>query len=398
MYQNIFPGKVILTGEHSVIYGSRVLTVAINNYRLLLKIERKNELIKDKLIFCQTDDVLNSFVIEKKSIDLKFLNIWKDFNNIVKEYQYDSLLFKDNLLIELHKIIHEYKTQFNQDDISLINKQQFILMFSFISNYLYNKGITKSESDIINRLIVNCKDNKDFINLEIKSNIPLGAGLGSSAAFSLSLADSIMFILNSLFDNLFDKDECQKLTRALSFIGETFMHFKTTGADLVACESKGLVLFKNYYTFEILDNMIYNQFFDKIRIFLLNTNIQRSAFNLVKKVSTTMNPDSLKNMKIISEQIIENFLNISNNKEEKFDYFFKLISQNQELLKEIGVSNEIIDNIILSLNQEGISCKITGAGGGGHLIAFVSKEKEDLFRDKCLKDNISFNQVEIFKS
>ena len=42
------PGKVILTGEHSVIYGSRILSMSINNFKLSIRIEKSEFTNKDK--------------------------------------------------------------------------------------------------------------------------------------------------------------------------------------------------------------------------------------------------------------------------------------------------------------------------------------------------------------
>ncbi len=42
------PGKVILTGEHSVIYGSRILSMSINNFKLSIRIEKSEFTNEDK--------------------------------------------------------------------------------------------------------------------------------------------------------------------------------------------------------------------------------------------------------------------------------------------------------------------------------------------------------------
>jgi len=52
-----------------------------------------------------------------------------------------------------------------------------------------------------------------------------------------------------------------------------------------------------------------------------------------------------------------------------------LIEENHYLLKDLGVSCAEIETILKILSKFGISAKLTGAGGGGCVIGFSSKEK-----------------------
>lgn len=59
------------------------------------------------------------------------------------------------------------------------------------------------------------------------------------------------------------------------------------------------------------------------------------------------------------------------------------LQENQRLLQLIGVSNNLIDKVCDNLQKKlKLSCKITGAGGGGCLIALipatVSEKEHDL--------------------
>ena len=49
----------------------------------------------------------------------------------------------------------------------------------------------------------------------------------------------------------------------------------------------------------------------------------------------------------------------------KKDLSPKLIARNQEILKELGVSHPRLDLIVKLAAENGLSCKLTGAGGGG---------------------------------
>ncbi|CAF0794496.1 unnamed protein product [Adineta steineri] len=89
------------------------------------------------------------------------------------------------------------------------------------------------------------------------------------------------------------------------------------------------------------------------------------------------------------EQILNDIELCVDNMIEHPDEINQLFQRNQQLLKCIGVSIPEIDNIIETLLKKNISTKITGAGGGGCLIAlthsFTKEEILDLLKDHPIK-------------
>jgi mevalonate kinase len=70
-----------------------------------------------------------------------------------------------------------------------------------------------------------------------------------------------------------------------------------------------------------------------------------------------------------------NFLNIG-----------KLMNENQIILERIGVSTTEINNIInLSLQYGAIGSKLTGAGGGGCVLALINHKDQDYFLSSMKK-------------
>ena len=55
----------------------------------------------------------------------------------------------------------------------------------------------------------------------------------------------------------------------------------------------------------------------------------------------------------------------------------KCMSQNQIFLERIGVSNDLLLEIVKLIEKETFGAKITGAGDGGCVIALTEKSKKD---------------------
>ena len=76
--------------------------------------------------------------------------------------------------------------------------------------------------------------------------------------------------------------------------------------------------------------------------------------------------------------------------------FFDLIKQNQDKLKEIQVSNSEIDRIIQLLLNNNFVGKITGAGGGGFIVSFIEKNRNQEFIKLLNENNLKYLNVKIY--
>jgi len=148
-----------LFGEHSVVYGYKALAVSLKNLRTSIKAS----LIQEERLIMFTS---------KFNIDISIKELKKKIN------------FGDNLEID--------KPEFNLE------------VFNAIKEEIKNE--TKDEYLAINAtlyIFLNLarfsKKNVKGIKIEMTTNIPIGAGLGSSGSFSSVLA-SALFILFDLFD------------------------------------------------------------------------------------------------------------------------------------------------------------------------------------------------------
>lgn len=486
-----YPCKVIITGEHLIVYGGTMLSSCIKNKKMKTKIIFTKLLKSIENVEC-SQNIQQSLNFEIKDTSDNFLNTFKikinfdeiptndvfskvlsildstenddlitysnnQLNNSVKnsslKYFLDKILFLivSNLdfLTLLRNTIIEYSSELSVNNIididSDLERKSLVhlkLLLSFMISFLLKVSGIKNTH--FNSKFKQYLDNM-FINVLIETNINKGYGLGSSAAYSCTISETIYNIFNNFIIENIDLKENKELSHLineqskfnlillLSFISETFFHHKTTGGDVVTILSKKTILFKNILTYK---EITLNEDFDKtISLYLIFLGKSRLSKNLINKVSdkrivinkTNKNSSDktinvgkdnsihihkdnynnilsddnyFKDMVSISNQIIEiltNEINIDinqTNTKSKFNKIelLELISKNQSCLKEMGVSEENIDNCISTLND--FPTKISGAGGGGILISFVDKVKEETFISLCSKNKYKYERLE----
>jgi len=278
------PGKVILFGEHFVVYGTKAILCSI-----------------DKRI------KVTSQVISERKIKVK-----SDICNV-------------------------------EVGVDLVSNESIDLMKPFL--YLATHTLKKFKKS-------------GGIEIKIESEIPPGIGLGSSSASCVAAAASI----TGLFEKL-PKDEILEL----AIEAERTMFKNTSGADCSVCTFGGLA------EYDIKNG------FKKIN--------SKADFDLVIANSKQSH---------ITSEVVEKVRKFKENNEELFASLYKhesalvqdallalekndlsaigsLMSKNQHLLEQIGVSTDKLDLLVKEAKKTSFGAKITGAGGGGCIIVLVDK-------------------------
>eukprot|EP00494_Astrolonche_serrata_P028537 UN28804 len=88
-----------------------------------------------------------------------------------------------------------------------------------MEGYLYNIFHISNPFLSKNKKDNNHETNRKYVFVSDFTNIPLGAGLGSSASFSVSLVSSMI----NLFESRLNKEDIRKLVLAWSYIGEKYV-------------------------------------------------------------------------------------------------------------------------------------------------------------------------------
>lgn len=353
------PGKVIISGEHAVVYGKPALCFAIDKYTTctisLVKCNSNaNANANEVFCKCNLPNINETLVIT-------ITNVHDSNSNNTYSFMVDHII----------SIVNSILTTMNQTLSDLI---------AFITEH-------------------HC-----YINITITSAIPVGFGLGSSAAFNVS----VVLALNTLFAQIFSIQPLSKQTlKTLSNNAEKTFHSTPSGIDVVTSLYGSFIIFKTINDFTHESNINKFSFItDNYDITLLNTNKSRNCKEFINKVSTfkkehfELFQQNVNDIEGITNNIINIITSYKHNGDDSVDHckekFTQLIMQNQKHLSNIQVSNDIIDNIICVLYRNGFyNCKITGAGGGGFILVFVEKENICKFNALCKEENFDILKVNI---
>lgn len=199
---------------------------------------------------------------------------------------------------------------------------------------------------------------EDTTEIIIKSSIPVGRGLGSSAALSIAIARA------NNCDNVKEiADDCEK-----------FIHGNPSGIDVNQVLSDSPLLFSKKEGASILDFNL-NAFLLVIDTGVIG--ITKESVNRVKK-NYEFNKNYIEELGNITEEVIPYLLK---NDLTKIGFF---MDRAHQLLKKIGVSHYKNDEVVeICKKNSAIGAKITGGGDGGCCIALSGNfEQAKIIQDK----------------
>lgn len=196
------------------------------------------------------------------------------------------------------------------------------------------------------------------VHVNVECEIPVGAGLGSSASTTVAI---IAAIARSKGIEL-SKKEIFKL----AFIPENFLHGKPSGVDQATCIYGGTIQFKRPSSVKKL------RLKREPALLVCDTGIHHATRVLVGSVVQR----SQKERKDFQNYLVR-VREISNGvvkalREGDDEDLGTLMYQNHELLRKIGVSHPKLDRLVEVARGAGaLGAKLTGAGGGGCIIVLT---------------------------
>lgn len=374
------PGKIILSGEHAVVHGSTAVAASINLYTYVT------------LGFPTASDDDNMLRLQLKDMALDFSWPISRIKAALPDFDSPAPLAPRSCPLEsltsVAALLNE--ENFPEAKISLASGvTAFLWLFTSIHGY---KSAT----------------------VTLTSELPLGSGLGSSAAFCVSLAGALLASSGCVSLDCSHQDwltfgESElDLVNKWAYEGEKIIHGKPSGLDNTVSTYGNMIRFKSGDLTRIKSNM-------SIKMLITNTNVGRNTKALVAGVSerTIRHPDAMAAVFSAVDSISHELSTViqsptsnditTTEKEEKLE---ELMEMNQGLLQCMGVSHASIESVLRTTLKYKLSSKLTGAGGGGCVLTLlptllsgtvVEKVKAELESCgfKCFTAGIGGNGVEV---
>lgn len=255
-----------------------------------------------------------------------------------------------------------------------INDQDVLFVAKTIKDYLTRQKITYID--------------KPF-NFEIKSDIPLGRGLGSSAAFAV--AGTAAF-LKFYTGKEFEKDKIN----GLAYLIEKRFHSNPSGVDNSTVCFGGLIFYRKEFEFLKNISILNNKIPKKIEenLFLIDSGApEEKTAEMVNLVGKLYNKQTAKVEKtLLAIEKTTKRMVVALIKEDPL-FFRDSLLANEKYLETLAVVSKKTKDLLKNMSSFGLG-KVTGAGGkksGSGYILFFTNKKESLI-NFLNKNKVNFYQ------
>ncbi|KAF8977989.1 hypothetical protein BGZ46_006963 [Entomortierella lignicola] len=331
-YYTSAPGKVILFGEHAVVY-SKFATAGSLGLRSYA------------LVQSRTDGAL-----EINLPDVELVRTWKS-DNIPRQTRWEGYPHPPAVMnAELLGQLTEFVNLGNQT-----NRSQAAIALLYLHSHLTVDEVANQGYD-----------------LSVRSTLPVGAGLGSSASYSVCLATALLKLNGHLSESLgLSASEQRDLVNQWAFQAEKVIHGNPSGIDNTVSTLGGAVMFKKGEKIEPLPG------FQSLKFILTNTRVPRetqvqvaNVRKLHDKFPSVVNPmlDSINEISISCKQL---FGQAGLDRAHLLSRFGDLVDVNHGMLAALGVSHPALEKVRSISAKFGLKSKLTGAGGGGCALTLI---------------------------
>ncbi|KAL2870881.1 mevalonate kinase [Aspergillus lucknowensis] len=376
------PGKVIVYGEHAVVHGKAAMAAAISlrSYLLVTTLTKSQRTIT--LNFRDTN-LNHTWNIDELPWDL-----FKQPSK--KKYYYDLVTTLDT---ELYDAIQPHVEDISPDAPDEMRKIHKRSASAFL--YLF--------------LSLGSPQNPGAI-YTLRSTIPIGAGLGSSASVCVCMSAALLLQIRTLAgphpDQPPDEAEVQiERINRWAFVGEMCIHGNPSGVDnTVSAGGKAVIFRRGDYSKP--PSVVSLPTFPELPLLLVDTRQARSTAVEVAKVGKLK-----KEWPVVTESILDAIDSVTTSaevvirapttsalSENTLQQLGTLIRINHGFLVSLGVSHPRLERIRELVDYADIGwTKLTGAGGGGCAITLLRPElKDDSLRD--LKNQLHDENFGIYET
>ncbi|CAI7677126.1 unnamed protein product [Penicillium pancosmium] len=361
------PGKVIVFGEHAVVHGKAALAAAISlrSYLLVTTLSKSQRTI-----------TLNFR-------DLGFAHTW----------QIDELPWDVFHQPSKKKFYYDLVTSLDPELVAAI-EPHLAHVSKGVPEEMRKTHVRSASAFLYLFLSLGSKQSPGAI-YTLRSNIPTGAGLGSSASVCVCLSSALLLQIRTLAGPHPDQPpeeaetQIERINR-WAFVGELCIHGNPSGVDnTVAAGGKAVIFKRSDYTKP--PEVISLPDFPELPLLLVDTRQSRSTLTEVAKVG-----ELRKRHPVVTESILDAIDQVTCSarslieapdfdgaSDDTLEHFGTLIRINHGFLVSLGVSHPRLERIRELVDYADIGwTKLTGAGGGGCAITLLRPDaKPEVVRD-----------------
>lgn len=202
------------------------------------------------------------------------------------------------------------------------------------------------------------------ISITVRSDVPIGSGLGSGAAISTAIVREIL--------NYFDVTLSLDVINSIVYEVEKIHHGTPSGIDNTVIVYEKPVYFKRDISLETIENQA------PLRIIIADTGKVALTKHSVGDVRELYESNPGKTIPIIEAigRLTQEALVAM--KVGHIDKLGRLMTENHALLQNLTVSSPELDNLVDTALQNGaLGAKLSGGGRGGNMIALVTENTSD---------------------
>ena len=353
------PGKTIVYGEHAVVHGRAAIAAAVSlrSYLLCTTLSKSKRTVTLKFSDTGLDHSWNIH-------DLP----WSTFQHPSRKRKYYDLV--TTLDKELVDAMQPHIATVSVDADGQTRKIHQAAASAFL--YLFLSLGSESSPPCVYAL---------------RSTIPIGQGLGSSASISVCLATALLLQCRALSGPHPDQqskeseEQLERINR-WAFVGELVIHGNPSGVDNTVATNGHAVLFQRK-DYSKPPSVTILRDFPELPLLLVDTRQSKSTAAEVAKVGALKQKhpkvvegilDSIDSIVRSVYEVIEStdFDTPSPEAEEAISHLGELMSVNHGLLTSLGVSHPRLERLRYLVDEAGVGwTKLTGAGGGGCAITLL---------------------------
>ncbi|ORX34655.1 cystathionine beta-lyase [Kockovaella imperatae] len=361
------PGKVILFGEHAVVHGVSAVATSVD---------------------LRCFGVLSPRSDSKVALEVPDLNV---------EAEWDISALPWNLL-PVH-IDGSRRVADKELDPPLLAAIESLIT----SNDVANPAIGSQLAFLYLYMVISAKEsNAPSGTFTASSNLPIGAGLGSSAAYSTCIASALLLAHNHIDNPALGESFSSSgpgispgdtdLIDGWAFLSEKVLHGNPSGIDNAVSVRGGAVSFTRSVGgrkggLETLNG------FSSVRLLLTDTHVPRDTKSLVAGVAAKRlaEPalvdstfDSIQSISDEARGLLGGQSHVG--RDRLVHRLSAMITENHQHLVTLGVSHPSLEMIVSATSAEpfNLSTKLTGAGGGGCAVTLIPDDFPDTELDSLL--------------